>query len=65
MEDVERFLRETDPSDDMEGVVLKRERDGVVVERAKFVRPGFKSPYLHSSSQWLAARKVRNLIASQ
>jgi hypothetical protein len=60
VDDAERFLRETDPSDEMEGVVLKCERDGVVVERAKYVRPGFKSPYLHSSSQWLAARKVRN-----
>lgn len=49
----------------MEGVVIKCEQDGVVVERAKYVRPGFKSPYLHSSSQWLAARKVRNLIATQ
>lgn len=64
VQDKERFLRETDPSDEMEGVVLKCERDGVVVERAKYVRPGFKSPYLHSSSQWLAARKVRNVFAS-
>jgi hypothetical protein len=61
VQDAERFLRETDPSDHMEGVVLKCERDGVVVERAKYVRPGFRSPYLHSSSQWLAARKVRNV----
>ncbi len=61
--DSERFVRETDPSDDMEGVVLKVEVDGAVVERAKFVREGFKSPFLHSSSQWFAARKVRNRIA--
>jgi hypothetical protein len=63
--DYERFVRETDPSDDMEGLVLKLEEDGVVKERAKLVRTGFKSPYLHSSSQWLAQRKVKNRIAMQ
>ena len=62
--DVERFVRETDPSDDMEGLVFKREQAGVVVARAKYVRPGFKSPYLHTSSQWLAQRKVRNRLAA-
>jgi hypothetical protein len=62
VEDCERFIRETDPSDDMEGLVLKREENGVVVARAKYVRPGFRSPYLHTSSQWLAQRKVRNRV---
>lgn len=62
VDDCERFVRETDPSDDMEGVVLKREEDGIVVARAKYVRPGFKSPYLQTSSTWLAQRKVRNRV---
>lgn len=62
--DSDRFVQETDPSDDMEGVVLKREEDGVVVERAKLVRQGFKSPYLHSASVWLAERKIKNRLAS-
>jgi hypothetical protein len=62
VDDCERFVRETDPSDDMEGLVIKREEHGVVVDRAKYVRPGFKSPYLHTSSQWLAGRKVRNRV---
>lgn len=62
--DVERFVRETDPSDEMEGLVLKAERDGVVVDRAKFVRASFCSPYMHTSSQWLAARRVHNRVAA-
>jgi hypothetical protein len=62
--DSDRFVQETDPSDDMEGVVLKREEDGVVVERAKLVRQGFQSPYLHSASVWLAERKIKNRLAS-
>lgn len=62
--DVERFVNETDPSDDMEGLVFKREHAGMVIERAKYVRPSFKNPYLHSSSQWLAKRKVRNGVAA-
>lgn len=64
VDDSERFLKETDPSDEMEGLVFKREEGGIVVNRAKYVRPGFKSPHLHSSSQWLADRRVRNRISS-
>ena len=62
--DTERFVRETDPSDDMEGLVVKLEDADHVIERAKIVRHSFKSSYQNSSSQWLAARKVRNRIAA-
>lgn len=64
VDDPERFIHETDPSDDMEGLVFKREHAGIVAARAKYVRPGFKSPYLHSSSAWLAQRTVRNRMAA-
>ena len=56
----ERYVRETDPSGDMEGVVIKVEAGGVVLERAKIVRATFSSPFTNTSSQWLAARKVKN-----
>ena len=63
--DSEPFIRETDPSDDMEGLVVKLEENGVVVERAKLVRDTFKSPGHQTSSQWLAARRVKNRLAAQ
>jgi hypothetical protein len=62
--DSEPFIRETDPSDDMEGLVVKLEADGVVVDRAKLVRDSFKSPGHQTSSQWLAARRVKNRLAA-
>lgn len=64
VDDCERFVRETDPSDDMEGLVLKREEDGIVIARAKYVRPGLMSSYMHTSSQWVAQRKVRNRVVA-
>lgn len=64
VDDAGPFMDETDPSDDMEGLVFKREHAGLVTARAKYVRPGFRSPYLHTSSEWLAKRKVRNRVAA-
>jgi RNA ligase len=46
-------LRETDMSDDMEGLYLKVESGGAVVDRYKWVRPTFLTAVLDSGSHWL------------
>jgi RNA ligase len=61
--DPDRFMRETDPSDDMEGLYLKVERAGVVQQRAKLVRHGARSDYMHASVSVLRDRPVENVIS--
>lgn len=51
--DVERVLRETDPSPTMEGLYVKLEADGQVVERFKYVRASFHQRVDQSGSHWL------------
>jgi len=51
-QDVERVLRETDPSTTMEGLYIKVEEEGIVKERLKFVRAGFLQCVLSSQSHW-------------
>ena len=63
--DAERFVRETDPSDDMEGLYVKLEVDGVVRDRAKFVRHGARQDYLHASVSVLRDRLVENRCAAR
>lgn len=50
--DVERVLRETDPSPTMEGLYLKLEKDGRVVDRVKYVRSSFHQRVDQSGSHW-------------
>ncbi len=50
--DPARVATETDPSDRMEGLYLKIEEDGRVVERLKFVRATFLQTVLDSGSHW-------------
>ena len=61
--DAETAGRETDPSDDGEGLYLKVEEDGVVVERYKWVRASFLTSVLDSGSHWLARPIVPNQLA--
>lgn len=58
--DVERVLRETDPSPTMEGLYIKREENGQVVDRVKFVRASFHQCVDASGSHWLDRPIVPN-----
>jgi len=58
--DSERVCRETDSSPDMEGLYLKIEEDGQVVERMKFVRASFLQCVEQSNSHWLDRPIVPN-----
>jgi hypothetical protein len=54
--------READASSEMEGLYLKVERDGQVVERAKLVRGTFLTAILESGSHWLDRPIVPNQL---
>ncbi|MCA9656970.1 MAG: RNA ligase family protein [Myxococcales bacterium] len=59
----EQALRETDGEDAMEGLYLKIEEDGRVVERLKWVRSTFLNAILDSGTHWLARPIVQNQLA--
>lgn len=61
--DVARVVRETDPSDEMEGLYLKVEEEGRVVERFKWVRKSFLTSVVDSGTHWLARPIVPNGLA--
>lgn len=63
--DADRFLRETDPSDDMEGLVIKLESAGAVLERAKFVRFGARQDFMNASVNILRTRRVENRVTGR
>lgn len=58
--DPERVLRETDPSPTMEGLYIKLEENGQVVDRVKFVRASFHQCVDQSGSHWLDRPIVPN-----
>jgi hypothetical protein len=62
--DVELALRETDPSDLMEGLYIKVEEGGAVVERYKFVRASFLTAVVDSGTHWLRRPIVPNALAA-
>jgi hypothetical protein len=57
-----RAWHETDGSDDMEGLYIKVEEDGRVVERYKWVRPTFLNSILDSGTHWLKRPIVPNQL---
>jgi RNA ligase len=61
--DPERARRETDPSDLAEGLYIKVEADGRVVERYKWIRATFLTSVVDSGSHWLARPIVPNVLA--
>lgn len=61
--DVERQCRETDPEPTMEGLYLKLEENGQVVDRLKFVRAGFYQTVQLSDSHWLDRPIIPNQLA--
>lgn len=60
--DVGRAVRETDPSDLMEGLYLKVEEGGRVAERYKFIRASFLTAVLDSGSHWLDRPIIPNRL---
>jgi hypothetical protein len=59
----ERAWRETDRSDLMEGLYIKVEEGGRVVERLKYVRADFLTAVLDSGTHWLRRPIVPNRLA--
>ena len=60
--DVERQIRETDPSRTMEGLYIKVEEGGCVVERYKFVRASFLQCVKESQTHWQQRPIVPNQL---
>ena len=58
--DVERQVRETDASDTMEGLYIKIEENGQVIDRLKFVRASFTQTVQVSQTHWLDRPIVPN-----
>ena len=61
--DVERQVRETDPSLTMEGLYIKVEEDGVVKQRMKYVRNSFYQCLMESGSHWQQRPIIPNQLA--
>jgi hypothetical protein len=62
--DPEPIWKETDPSDLMEGLYIKVEEGGQVVERYKFIRASFLTTVLDSGSHWLRRPILPNQLRS-
>jgi hypothetical protein len=60
--DAERALRETDSSGLMEGLYIKVEDDGRVIERFKFVRGSFLQSVDDSGDHWLSRPVISNQL---
>ena len=58
----ERVWNETDRSDQMEGLYVKVEEGGAVVERYKYVRASFLTAVLDSGTHWLKRPVVPNRL---
>jgi hypothetical protein len=61
--DADRAAAETDPDDRAEGLYVKVEADGVVVDRLKWIRASFLTAVVDSGSHWLARPIVPNELA--
>ncbi len=60
--DPERVWRETDRSDQMEGVYIKVEAEGTVRARYKYVRADFLTAVLDSGTHWLRRPILPNVV---
>jgi hypothetical protein len=61
--DADRVRRETDQTDLAEGLYLKVEESGRVVERYKWVRASFLTSVVDSGSHWLSRPVIPNRLA--
>jgi hypothetical protein len=62
--DPDQTWKETDSSNLMEGLYIKVEEGGQVVERYKFIRTSFLTTVLDSGSHWLRRPIVPNQLRS-
>lgn len=62
--DPERLRHQTDYHDEAEGLYLKVEEEGRVVDRLKYVRASFLTSVIDSESHWLDRPIVPNQLAS-
>ena len=62
--DADRVCRETDVARTMEGIYIKVEENGEVVDRMKYVRASFLQTVEESQSHWLDRPIVPNRITS-
>jgi len=62
--DADKICRETDASRTMEGIYIKVEKDGEVVDRMKYVRASFLQAVEESQSHWLERPIVPNRITT-
>ncbi|MEM0969212.1 MAG: RNA ligase family protein [Verrucomicrobiota bacterium] len=63
--DPDLALAESDPSSTMEGLYVKVEEEGEVVERYKYIRPSFLTAVLQSGSHWLDRPLLPNQLAPE
>lgn len=61
--DVAQTLRESETNGLMEGLYIKVEEDGAVIERYKYVRGGFLQTVFDSESHWLDRPLLPNCLA--
>ena len=61
--DVDRSVRQSDPSDLMEGLYVKIEQAGAVLGRLKYVRPDFRDRVAESGSHWQSRPILPNALA--
>jgi hypothetical protein len=61
--DPEQALRESDMSGQMEGLYIKVEENGAVIERYKYVRAGFLQTAFDSESHWIDRPLIPNQLA--
>lgn len=60
--DASRVEQETDLSEQMEGLYIKVEEEGRVIQRLKWVRPSFLTRVIESNSHWMNRPIVPNQI---
>lgn len=60
--DADRICRETESTEMMEGLYIKVEEDGQVIDRMKFVRASFLQVVEQSQSHWLSRPIVPNRL---
>ena len=61
--DADRQIRETENSDSMEGLYIKVEENGEVIDRMKFVRASFLQTLDASETHWLNRPIVPNKLS--
>ncbi|MFC4235953.1 RNA ligase family protein [Thalassospira xianhensis] len=61
-DDYDARLEKLDQTDEMEGIYAKAERDGKVIARYKWVKPGFKQTINNADEHWHSRFMVPNLL---